>query len=111
MAGRARMPETRILACMIAAALLIPTLAHTRGGGGGHGHASSYCASCARDSNGRIARSPEARQEFLNETGYPHGRPGYVVDHVIPLKRGGADAPWNMQWQTIEAGKLKDATE
>jgi hypothetical protein len=21
------------------------------------------------------------------------------VDHVIPLKRGGADAPWNMQWQ------------
>ena len=47
----------------------------------------------------------------MTQTGYPHGRPGYVVDHVIPLKRGGADAPWNMQWQTIEAGKLKDATE
>jgi hypothetical protein len=42
---------------------------------------------------------------------YPHGRPGYVVDHIIPLKRGGADAPWNMQWQTIAAGKAKDATE
>jgi hypothetical protein len=28
-----------------------------------------------------------------------------------PLKRGGADAPWNMQWQTIAAGKAKDATE
>ena len=66
---------------------------------------------CARDSHGRIARSPEARQEFMTQTGYPHGRPGYVVDHIIPLKRGGADAPWNMQWQTIAAGKAKDATE
>jgi hypothetical protein len=97
----------------IAATLLIPSLAHTRGGGGGggHGHASSYCASCARDSHGRIARSPEARQEFMTQTGYPHGRPGYVVDHIIPLKRGGADEPWNMQWQTIAEGKAKDATE
>ena len=47
----------------------------------------------------------------MTQTGYPHGRPGYVADHVIPLKRGGADAPWNMQWQTIAAGKAKDATE
>ena len=46
----------------------------------------------------------------MTQTGYPHGRPGYVVDHVIPLKRGGADAPWNMQWQTIAEGKAKDAT-
>jgi 5-methylcytosine-specific restriction endonuclease McrA len=36
----------------------------------------------------------------MTQTGYPHGRPGYVADHVIPLKRGGADASWNMQWQT-----------
>jgi hypothetical protein len=80
-------------------------------GGGGHGHASNYCTICARDSHGWIARSPEARHEFMTQTGYPHGRPGYVVDHVIPLKRGGADAPWNMQWQTIAEGKAKDATE
>jgi hypothetical protein len=32
-------------------------------------------------------------------------------DHIIPLKRGGADEPWNMQWQTIADGKAKDATE
>jgi hypothetical protein len=47
----------------------------------------------------------------VTQTGYPHGRPGYVVDHIIPLKRGGADEPWNMQWQTIAASKVKDATE
>ena len=27
--------------------------------------------------------------------------PGYVVDHKVPLKRGGPDSPANMQWQTI----------
>jgi hypothetical protein len=34
--------------------------------------------------------------------------PGYVIDHVIALKRGGADAPSNMQWQTVRAAKAKD---
>jgi hypothetical protein len=110
--NRSRKPLVALAACVIAAAILIPSLAHTRGGGGrGHAHGSNYCTICARDSQGRIVRSPEARQEFMTQTGYPHGRPGYVVDHVIPLKRGGADEPWNMQWQTIAAGKAKDATE
>jgi hypothetical protein len=34
-----------------------------------------------------------------------------VVDHVIALKRGGADAPSNMQWQTIADAKAKDRIE
>jgi len=37
--------------------------------------------------------------------------PGYVIDHVVPLKRGGEDAPENMQWQTIEEAKAKDKIE
>jgi hypothetical protein len=45
-----------------------------------------------------------------------HGRtsgrcPGYVIDHINPLECGGADAPGNMQWQTVTAGKTKDKTE
>jgi len=36
---------------------------------------------------------------------------GYVVDHIHPLECGGADAPENMQWQTVEAAKEKDKTE
>jgi hypothetical protein len=34
--------------------------------------------------------------------------PGYVIDHVVPLKRGRADAPSNMQWQTTGEAKAKD---
>jgi len=65
----------------------------------------------ALDSHGRIARSSTARHEFMRETGYPQGRPGYVIDHVVPLSRGGADAPSNMQWQTVREAKAKDKWE
>jgi hypothetical protein len=64
-----------------------------------------------RDSHGRIKRSEEAKEEFMKQSGYTHGRLGYVVDHIIPLKRGGADSPSNMQWQTIEEAKQKDKWE
>jgi len=37
--------------------------------------------------------------------------PGYVVDHIIAIKRGGADHPYNMQWQTVEDAKVKDRWE
>jgi hypothetical protein len=69
-----------------------------------------YCL-IERDAHGRIRRSAEMRREFMRETGYPHGRPGYVIDHVVPLKRGGCDVPENMQWQTIEDAKTKDRWE
>jgi hypothetical protein len=36
---------------------------------------------------------------------------GYVIDHVIALKRGGADTAENMQWQTVEEAKAKDRWE
>jgi hypothetical protein len=65
----------------------------------------------ARTTNGRIARSAAAKHAFEAQTGYPHGRPGYVVDHITPLACGGLDAPSNMQWQTIAAARAKDKIE
>jgi hypothetical protein len=65
----------------------------------------------ARDSHGRIVRSEAAKHAFEVQSGYPQGRPGYVVDHIKPLACGGADEPFNMQWQTVSAAKGKDRVE
>ena len=74
-------------------------------------HRSSYSAAAPRDAHGRIKRSESAKNDFKRQTGYPHGRPGYVIDHVIPLSKGGADAPSNMQWQIKAEAKAKDRWE
>jgi hypothetical protein len=70
-----------------------------------------------RDSHGKIKRSKAATDAFKRDhpcpsTGRSSGKcPGYVIDHVTPLKRGGLDAPSNMQWQTKEEAKAKDKWE
>lgn len=77
------------------------------------GSTSTRCTTCERDANGRIKRNPAARRAFQNShpcpaTGRTAGAcPGYVVDHVVPLKRGGLDDRSNMQWQTGGAAKAK----
>lgn len=77
----------------------------------------AFCTSCARDSHHRIKRSPAVRADFMRthpcpSTGRTKGAcPGYVIDHIVPLKRGGADVPGNMQWQTAAAAKAKDKVE
>lgn len=71
----------------------------------------------ARDEHGRIVRSESAKNDFKRmnpcpTTGARSGPcPGYVIDHVKALACGGADAPGNMQWQTVAAGHAKDAWE
>jgi len=74
-------------------------------------HKKTYCSTCPRDSKGKIKRSEAAKRAFEKQTGYPHGRPGYVIDHIKPLKEGGADDPSNMQWQTKTDAKAKDKIE
>jgi len=69
------------------------------------------CTGCARDTHDRIMRDRSSVRQFKRQTGYPHGRKGYVVDHIVPLKRGGCDCASNMQWQTKEQAKAKDRYE
>lgn len=37
--------------------------------------------------------------------------PGWIRDHIVPLACGGADAPENMQWQSVADAKAKDRWE
>jgi hypothetical protein len=71
----------------------------------------SKCQSCPRDAHGKIKRSPEAKKQYMKQSGYPHGRKGYVVDHIVPLACGGADSPSNMMWQTKAEAAAKDKIE
>ncbi len=58
-----------------------------------------------------VNRSMKVKYQFLKETGYPKGRKGYVVDHIIPLCAGGADTVENMQWQLLANSYRKDRLE
>ena len=62
-------------------------------------------------SSGRIHRSRAAKDDFMRQSGHSRGWPGHVVDHIVPLACGGADAPTNMQWQTTEEAQAKDKVE
>jgi hypothetical protein len=65
-----------------------------------------YCVSCPRDSHGRIKRSAGVVGQFKRATGYPKGRPGYEVHHVVPLSRGGCDCAGNLQWLSKSAHRM-----
>jgi len=67
------------------------------GGAAARWHAHTYCASCSRDHHGRIKRSESAKHKFLKPKGLTHVPKGYEVDHIVPLSKGGADTPSNMQ--------------
>ena len=56
-------------------------------------------------------RSPAVKHRFDVQQGYPHGRPGFIVDHICSLFNGGLDDPKNMQYQTIVESKKKDRIE
>jgi hypothetical protein len=80
-------------------------------------HRKNYSQTAPRDNRGHIQRSGKAKDAFKKShpcpsTGKSSGAcPGYVIDHIKALKRGGADAPSNMQWQTKEAARQKDKSE
>ncbi|SRR5581483_4287857 len=71
----------------------------------------------SHDSRGREKRSEAAKDAFKHlhpcpSTGRSSGPcPGYVIDHRIALACGGADSPFNMQWQTTADAKAKDEWE
>jgi hypothetical protein len=106
-----------VVAGLLAAGLHAPVAQaashHSQGGT----HHPKAVPGLPRDNHGKIKRDPKARADFKRahpcpSTGNKSGRcPGYTIDHVVPLKRGGADSPSNMQWQGNEAAHAKDKVE
>ena len=78
---------------------------------------SEYCKTCERDARGHIKRSQQARKEFKSlhpcpSTNKTYGKcPGYIIYHIVALKRGGKDETSNMQWQTTQEARIKDQWE
>jgi len=118
---RCRLSAWTALAVLVCALYSLSFEADASGGGshgsystGTHGKAT---AGVPRNSHAKIERSAKAKDEFKRQnpcpaTGKSSGScPGFVIDHVTPLKRGGADAPGNMQWQTKAEAKEKDRWE
>lgn len=68
-------------------------------------------AEAARD---RAQRDAFVRTHACPATGSTKPRaacPGYIVDHIKPLCKGGVDKATNMQWQTRAAATAKDKWE
>ena len=119
MRGMRRLPLLAVglaLACSALADAKSKAAGGQAPGTGAH-QGSNYAAGVPRDAHGRISRDPRARNAFKRDhpcpsTGKSTGScPGFVIDHVKPLKRRGADSPENMQWQTEGAAKMKDRSE
>lgn len=97
-----------IFAATMAALVAMPSASEAKG---------KRAEGVERNAEGRIARSSAARTQFRKANPCPaSGRssgacPGYVIDHVVPLKRGGPDQPSNMQWQSRAEAKAKDRYE
>jgi len=108
----------RLLAFVLAAALSLvpdasatpPRSSHSRAV---HAPSEHRCESCARTSSGRIRRITTVRRQFQREnpcpaTGLQTGAcPGYQVDHVIPLKRDGPNAPGICNGRRLEEARAK----
>jgi len=63
------------------------------------------------DVDADTCRSAKVKHSFDIYKGYPHGRKGFVVDHICALECGGLDAIVNMQYQDQADSLLKDRWE
>lgn len=83
------MSVTKRIAAAFMVAILLAAPIHSQ---------AAKCTTCQRDARGRITRDDKAIREFKRANPKPPGCHRCEVDHIVPLHRGGADHPNNMQW-------------
>lgn len=56
---------------------------------------------------GKIYRDYKAVNDFKRTHPKPEDGHAYDIDHIMPLAKGGADKPYNMQWVRTEDHRKK----
>jgi hypothetical protein len=65
-----------------------------------------------KQNSGAYSTTTAAKAQFMRESGYRNGRPGYVVAYRKALACGGApDDIANMEWLTVAESKAKDKAD
>ena len=97
-----------LITCLIC--LVLPFSATLAGQQGGAPKSDSNSKPADKNS---AAYSPgaAAKAQFMRESGYRNGRPGYVVAYRKSLACGGADDISNMEWLTTAEAKAKDKAD
>jgi len=83
------------------------------------GLAARQASTSKSDTNSKAAKkntetysaTTAAKTQFMRESGYRNGRPGYVVAYRKSLACGGADDISNMEWLTTAEAKAKDKAD
>jgi hypothetical protein len=96
-----------LIAFFICVALALPGVAGQEGGTS----KSVSNSKPAQKSSEAYSPGAAAKAQFMRETGYRKGRPGYVVAYRKPLVCGGADDTSNMEWLTIAEARAKDKAD
>jgi hypothetical protein len=66
----------------------------------------------AKQTSEAYSTTTAAKAQFMRESGYRNGRPGYVVAYRKALTCGGAsDDISNMEWLTVAESKAKDKAD
>ena len=72
---------------------------------------SEAAPTAAKKGSETYSPSAAAKAQFMRESGYRNGRPGYVVAYRKPLACGGTADISNMEWLTTAEAKAKDKAD
>ena len=55
----------------------------------------------------KVFQVSSEKTKFKKLSGFPHGRPGYIIDYIQPLKQGGVAKTYIMKWIPKAVAKAK----
>lgn len=100
-----------MLKCLIPFFVCVLLFSGTLAGQDGGKSKSDGNSKAAKQKTETYSATTAAKTQFMRESGYRNGRPGYVVAYRKPLACGGTDDIANLEWLTIAEAKTKEKAE